>query len=874
MQMHGKRSALILLVMATLAACGGGGGGSAPAPNAFSISGNVSVASGVTVDGDSNDPEAALVPNNVFAQAQLLPNPATVAGFVTFAPTGKTGDRFQSAVDPIDGYKVTLSAGQVIQLAISEHQTLNPDAIDLELFLFDDQEALVQQSITNSAFESIPVTAAGTYFIAVQSVAGASNYTLTIGIAPASAGSTSGISLTDEFVPGEVIVRFKDQVLPASGADTLSARANSVRLQAVAGGPRRPMLMRLGNDTQRAQSMQALGVAHKRKSRLLGRVATESEQELRDTALAVQALRARPDVASADLNYIRRPLLVPNDTYYSYQWHYPMINLPQAWDITTGTPASGDVIVAVIDTGVQLNHPDLAGKLIAGYDFISNPAMSLDNNGIDANPDDPGDQFTPAKSSFHGTHVAGTVGAATNNGGGVAGVSWGAKIMPIRVLGKGGGTDFDIIEGVRYAAGLTNGSGTLPAKRADIINLSLGGPGFSQTAQTVITQARNLGVIIIAAAGNDNSSQLFYPASYAGVVSVSAVDMNKVRAPYSNFGTEVDVAAPGGNVGADLNNDGFVDGVLSTKGDDSTGAIQAAFEFENGTSMASPHVAGVAALMKAVHPGLTPANFDSELSSGGIVDELGAPGRDDTYGHGLINALKAVQRAQSLANAPSNAPALVASTTSVSFGITQTSQSVRVENGGTGTLTGVTGASNQAWLTVAPTSTDTNGLGTYTLNVNATGLAPGLYQAKINFSASTPGVQPIQIAVTIEIGGAANSAGTVGVLYVVLQNADTLISNNLPTVTITPSVTGSYDYNFTAVPNGNYYVFAGTDLNNDGFICDAGEACGGHPSLDQLGELVVSGANVTNKNFMVGFPAKLTVAGAGVNRQPGKKIRR
>jgi serine protease len=873
--MLSKLTVLVLSVVVVLAACSGGGGGSSvPASSAFSIGGNVSVAGGVTVDGDSNDPQAALVPNNVFPQAQLLPNPATVAGFVTFAPTGKTGDRFQSTADSIDGYKVTLSAGQVVQLAISEHQTLNPDAVDLELYLFDDQEALVQQSITNSAFESIPVAAAGTYFIAVQSVAGASNYTLTIGIAPASAGSTSGISLTDEFVPGEVIVRFKDQVLPASGADTLSARSSSVGLQAVAGGPRRPMLMRLGNNTQRAQAMQALGVAHKRKPRFLGRVATESEQERQDTALAVQALRARPDVASADLNYIRRPLLVPDDTYYGYQWHYSTINLPQAWDITTGTPAVGDVIVAVIDTGVQLNHPDLAGKLIAGYDFISNPAMSLDNNGIDPNPDDPGDQFTPAKSSFHGTHVAGTVGAATNNGGGVAGVSWGAKIMPIRVLGKGGGTDFDIIEGVRYAARLPNGSNTLPPKRADIINLSLGGPGFSQSAQAVVTEVRNLGVIIIAAAGNDNSSQLFYPASYAGVVSVSALDMNKARAPYSNFGTEIDVAAPGGNVGADLNNDGFVDGVLSTKGDDSTGVIQAAYEFENGTSMASPHVAGVAALIKAVYPGLTPAEFDFAISNGVIVDDLGATGRDNIYGRGLINALKAVQHAQLLASAPSNAPAFVASTTSVSFGITRTSQSVTVEKGGTGTLTGVTGTSNQAWLTVAATSTDANGLGTYTLNVNDSLLAPGLYQAKITFTATTVGVQPIQVAVTIEKGGGASSAGTVGVLYVVLQNADTLVSDNLPTVTITQSVNGTYDYIFTAVPNGNYYVFAGTDLNNDGFICDAGEACGGHPSLDQLGELVVSGANVSNTNFMVGFPAKLTVAGAGVNRQPGKKIRR
>jgi serine protease len=189
--------------------------------------------------------------------------------------------------------------------------------------------------------------------------------------------------------------------------------------------------------------------------------------------------------------------------------------------------------------------------------------------------EDPGDLAFGQRSSFHGTHVAGTIGAATNNGGGVAGVAWGVTLVPLRVLGLGGGTSYDVLQAVRYAAGLANDSGT--SHPVDVINLSLGGGGFSSTEQSVYTQARNAGVIVVAAAGNDDSSQLFYPASYAGVVSVSAVDLRLLKAPYSSFGAAVDVAAPGGDTSIDRNGDGYGDGVLSTLFDELAGLFGYAF---------------------------------------------------------------------------------------------------------------------------------------------------------------------------------------------------------------------------------------------------------------------------------------------------------
>ena len=227
------------------------------------------------------------------------------------------------------------------------------------------------------------------------------------------------------------------------------------------------------------------------------------------------------------------------------------------------------------------------------------PSISLDGDGIDSDPEDPGDEME-GRSSFHGTHVTGTIGAATNNAIGVAGIARNCKIMPLRVLGNGGGLASDIREAIKYAAGLRNGSGKLPSKRADIINMSLGGSSRSDLDQQVINDARNAGVIIIAAAGNYASNAPMYPAAYNGVISVSAVGADKQLAPYSNYGNTIDIAAPGGNMSRDYDGDGHLDGVLSTGGNDASGPIQMVYNFKQGTSMAAPHVAGVVALMKSL----------------------------------------------------------------------------------------------------------------------------------------------------------------------------------------------------------------------------------------------------------------------------------
>ena len=255
-------------------------------------------------------------------------------------------------------------------------------------------------------------------------------------------------------------------------------------------------------------------------------------------------------------NYVYHSWANPNDPEYGKQWNLRSINIESAWDETKGD----GITVAVIDTGVT-KVPDLKQtKFVKGYDFVADREDARDDNG-------------------HGTHVAGTIAQSTNNGYGVAGIAYQAKIMPLKVLAKsGGGTVADIAEAIRFAA--DNG--------ADVINMSLGGGGASQVMQEAIDYAHNKGVTIVAAAGNANQNSSSYPARYPHVISVSALDAAGVKAPYSNYGAGVDLAAPGGSETGKI----IQETINSSNG-------QAIFAGFQGTSMASPHVAGVAALIKA-----------------------------------------------------------------------------------------------------------------------------------------------------------------------------------------------------------------------------------------------------------------------------------
>jgi serine protease len=363
-------------------------------------------------------------------------------------------------------------------------------------------------------------------------------------------------------------------------------------------------------------------------------------------ALAREIMANDPDVLYAEPDRIMRIQLTPNDSRYSDQWHYyeatAGLNLPSAWDKSTGS----GIVVAVIDTGYR-PHADLAGNLLQGYDFIDDTAVSNDGNGRDSDASDPGDAVAagecgpgqPAEtSSWHGTHVAGTIAAVSNNGGGVAGVAFGAKVIPLRALGKCGGYTSDIADAIVWAAGGSVNGAPANGNPARVINMSLGGNGACDTTtQNAVNGARARGTVVVVAAGNSNTdSSSFSPANCAGVIAVAATNRSGGRAYYSNFGSGVDVAAPGGDVRS-----GAANGILSTLNSGSGAPGADSLEYYQGTSMASPHVAGVVALMLAKNGALTPDEVESRLKG----STRAFPAACAQCGTGLVDANAAVDAA-------------------------------------------------------------------------------------------------------------------------------------------------------------------------------------------------------------------------------------
>jgi serine protease len=834
-----------LFALLNLAACGGGGDNqisSTPGTSRFTLSGTVTAPDIAVVDWDVNDANASnpSESNNGLSSTQPLVSPVSLAGFVN------------RAGDISDFFSVSLLNAQIITLYVADS-----DNADIDLFLYNDLGRLLNSAMGNDAVETLTITADADYIIEVRIVDSGTGqpisvqnslYNLVIGTA-SPAIVPRGMRLSDDFVSGEVIVRFIDQTFSIAGGATPAGdrKALALGMEWVGGDPGRSMRMRFDSQTETAAVYHSLGMA----DGALEQAAKITDDDLRGkqrTLEVIKALRQREDVLYAEPNYIRKAFVIPNDTNFNLQWHYDLIHLPEAWDLTTGSSA---VIVAVVDTGVLINHPDLAAKLTGtGYDFVSNVDFSGDGDSIDNNPDDPGDKASSNNTStFHGTHVAGTIAAATGNDLGVAGAGWQTRVMAIRAMGLGGvGTDYDISQGIRYAAGLANDSGTIPAQSADIINMSLGSNVNSNTLADAIQAAENQGVIVIAAAGNESTNLPFYPAAYDTAVSVSAVDFAAKLAPYSNYGATVDVAAPGGDASADQNGDAIGDGVLSTLGRDGSGTIEMVYGFYQGTSMAAPHVAGVAALMKAQQPGMTPSDFRVHLASGNITNNIGDA---DFFGSGLIHAQKAVLAAQS-----GSLPTLLSTTPSIlSMGTALTGAIITAEKiGDTSVDLTISNASSDAsWLSVTPAAVDANGLGTYTVAGDRSGLSDGAYSGSITFTSAQ---NTATVSVTMQVRTVTSSTDP-GFHYIRLVDATT---NEITHELGVESLNGNYDFSIAGVAEGRYFLFAGTDLDDDGNVGDVGELGGAYRSLDQPQELVVD-RNMSGLNFVSKHNIRISQAG-------------
>jgi thermitase len=463
--------------------------------------------------------------------------------------------------------------------------------------------------------------------------------------------------------------------------------------------PYRPgqILVKFRTQTPPQQQKEALGalnlpVLEVLPDLMIQRVAVPEGQE----ETAARALSEDPRVEYAELDYVVHASIIPNDTYFYLQWALPKIQAPAAWDQTTGT---SDVVVAIVDTGVDLSHPDLDGKIVAGWDFVHDDAIAQDDHG-------------------HGTHVAGIAAAESNNSQGVAGVSWGARIMPIKVLDDNGdGYYSDVAQGITYACD----------HGAQITNLSLGGSEYSATLADAVEEAYEDGCLMLAAAGNGGGNGVDYPARYPQVMAVAATNQSDVRAGFSDYGPEVEVAAPGVDIWSTL--------------------WPHTYGWKQGTSMSTPYVAGLAALLWSVCPELANTGIRGVIES--TAKDLGPTGWDPYYGHGRIDAEKAIEYA-------SPPPSLAVGTHQMLFLADATwgpwPQTLIVGNDAPCASLDWTISEDAEWLETEPSAGQASYSqpGHIAVTVDKDGLSPGTtYYSTITVDSSTVGVQesPQQVEV-------------------------------------------------------------------------------------------------------------------------------
>src|SRR5688572_1045117 len=439
----------------------------------------------------------------------------------------------------------------------------------------------------------------------------------------------SGLQSTEKY--DRFIVKYRDGSAEQASTATMQRSLNAAAVSAGAG-------RKLGvNHVRRI----ATGADVVRADRKLDRA--EAETLMRQIA-------ADANVEYVEVDKLNKPLLTPNDTSYSQQWGYSGtygIKANQAWDVTNGSGA----VVAVLDTGIT-NHSDLNANILPGYDFIIDTAVSNDGNGRDSDASDPGDWVTANQcggthaaqnSSWHGTHVAGTIAAVTNNAKGVAGVAYGAKIVPVRVLGTCGGYDSDIADAIIWASGGTVSGVPANANPAEVINLSLGGSGAcGTTTQNAINGAVGRGTTLVIAAGNDNVNvSNASPANCNNVIAVGSITSTGARSSFSNYGALIDIAAPGSNILSTLNTGTTTPGAES-------------YASYSGTSMATPHVAGVVALIQSVATTpKTPAQVET-LIKGNVTAFPSTPSQP--IGPGILNAKAVVDATNGTTPPPTATP--------------------------------------------------------------------------------------------------------------------------------------------------------------------------------------------------------------------------
>lgn len=831
-----------LALVVVIAGCGGGSGGSQSAsaclgespstlgtngqPLAVSVSGTIAIESQTRIDSDTSDDIRLnqATSNNCDTESQALPVTGVAGGYVS-ATSGiypNSNQQLEFAEDLQDYYSAELKAGDRVSLQIFQNAGVESGTARLQIFDQSDRQVFDSSDGSNAQppfFHSIK-NGAGKFTIRVSSVGGGPMRYVLIAAAEGSASMMNTSYSEPGFVPGEAVVVLREGHQELASEQVVTNLAANEALS-------------LGGSVWKLSMNSYSPIAP-------FKIKTK-KQKIAETLTWIDLLKEHPDVASVSPNYhLHTQSLSPEtNQLYSLQWNYPLINLPIAWQ---AAPNFGrGVGVAVMDTGLFSSvpnsygnwHPDLSANVVSAssdlLDFVTGE-LDIDNQqGRDTNPADPGDGQIRS-SNFHGTHVAGIV-SAVDNSAGVLGIANESTLIPVRVLGRQGtGSLSDLIAAINWAGEADSG--------VDVINLSLGGVGPDAALENAINGAYANGKLVVAAAGNEGTDEPTYPAAFENVIGVGAVDAGKIRASYSNIGISVDLVAPGGDASRDANLDGTADVIISAWGTDDNGVFEPEYAGLQGTSMAAPHVAGVYALMKGEVPSLTPDGFFALLVSGELTEQIG---NETEYGAGLINSVKAIDAVRG-----GNIPDVIAASPSVlSFNQSSLSQSLAfIRYPSDASISIVSTSVSDEWLEISPEISPGSPPSSVTVTVDGDQLAANqIYSSEIRITYEGGGVDRIlEVPVNVRLIDPTDERDA-GRHYVLLVSND----GNFETIaqTIVNAAGGQYSFQFGSVDPGSYLLVAGTDTDNNGLICESGEACAEYP-VNGLPQPITIGDEVVN----------------------------
>ena len=833
------------------------------------------------IDGDvQNTLKYTYTENNSASSAQTIINPTDLIGHigdntvdivlvengfcVGVDEDGNCLTQTLENFDTEDWYKITAAPNLAVTLQIEgliyEDLPDNPgsfycceyETMDVDLLLYNEDGSLADYSYTTNSTSTRKIIAlpnSGTFYAVVKANEGHSKYVLTFGSNVSGASAFSSIKenyAKDRFIsyiPFGPNYEYDQadavsiDVYPEPNIETKFTQLNDIGFKGL-----RRFNLSIDEEFERM-----FGTSH------LNDIQDNPEQVAYIKHWKVlQHYRDLYPRLNLELDLKAKAMNFSKDPSWNYQWNLQQIGLETA--LTAIGQETKNVAVAVLDSGAPSSDSTAyttSAFLPNGFDFVP-IGNSGDGDGYDSDPTD-----STAATDSHGTHVGTTI-AALNDGNNING--FGIGVVPVRVLGADGtGFVSDITQGLLYAGGFANGSGIVYSGDTPIkvVNMSLGSTGStcSNAYQGAINDLYAVNISIVSSSGNSGVEEYGSPASCNNVISVAATEATRNRAYYSTYNDLVDIAAPGGDVGTDANADGYGDGVLAFGSNED-------LAFYQGTSMASPHVAGAIGILYALVPELLSSQVDALIIDGHLVDDIGEPGKDNEFGYGLLNINKAVTRIIDEEGLDFTYGSISPGT--INLGKEFNSYDINVTKVGDGELS-VTSVENDipSAISITQQNVDENGFGTYTINLDRSSLPDGLYSTRTRVTFSNENVQTS--TATIQIGDDRERPYIEYVSTYLWQVDEDAGVRTLYFGNDGEMLNGEITFNATNIPNGQYYYSFFTYVDN--FITDVGEFVAIYPGAGSSETYI----NLDGEDVDVSVSLEVNKSGAGISSNSSNK---